>query len=100
MKMTDDATKTWYQHDAIYSDNPLQLVEDNLIAPAQVSEEKIETETEIKTVYKEKAETKIKVEEEKETQQEKALAIEQKDQNECRSTNIFNSSIDFQCAGT
>jgi len=33
-------------------------------------------------------------------QQKKVLIKEQKEQNQCGSTNIFNSNIDFQCPGT
>ena len=92
---------------------PLRLVEENMFAVAQVSDEKTkiekqkkinkETETMIKTkakreVYRGKEETEIEVA--KEVQQEKALIAEQKNQNQCRSTNIFNYNIDFLCAGT
>ena len=72
---------------------------------ALIAEQKEETEKEEETeakkeVCKGNAETEIEIEAEKEEKQKKALTAEQKDRNKCCSENIFNSNIDFQCAGT
>lgn len=52
----------------------------------------------MKEAHKEK--TQIKEIAQLEVRQKETLIIEQKEQNQCGSTNIFNSNIDFKCAGT
>lgn len=61
---------------------PLQLVEDNLFAAAQVSDEKAETETKTKIKVETKTETEIEEDAAKEAQQQKALIAEQKEEAE------------------
>lgn len=76
---------------------------DNLSATTQVSTEVKGRKTQIdveakKEAHKEKTKTGEKAE--KEAQQQKALIAEHNEHNQCGSTNIFNSNIDFQCVGT
>lgn len=90
-----DATETSYWHDVIWWDSGRQPI-CNSTCHTKFKEAKTNIEIKVKPKkesHNEKTETKEKAE--LEVQQEKTLIITQKEQNQCGSTNIYNSNVYF-----